>query len=69
MSHCHTCKLAQWQRSESGRLLSRRVGKCGWTGRIVMPASTYGDGVREFEGGFIWWKDNVKCRTYQKKED
>lgn len=68
MSHCHTCKLAAWQRNESGRLLSKRAGQCLWTGRIVVPASAHGEPVREFKGGYIWWKDNVKCPTYRKDD-
>ncbi len=66
MSHCHTCRFAEWASTASGRRNPNRPGKCTWKGKIVLPASLFDRYKSDFEGGAIWWKDNIKCPTYQK---
>jgi len=66
MSHCHTCKFAEWNHTPTGRISRALPGRCTWTKTVQLPSSggVQNGGTVTHEGGAIWWADKVVCKTY-----
>jgi hypothetical protein len=65
MSHCHTCKFAEWNHTPTGRVSRSLPGRCTWTKTVQMPTSGpyCGDAI-VLRAGAIWWADKVVCKTF-----
>ena len=72
MSHCHTCRFAEWRKTPTGRNSRSKAGRCAWEKTVRVPPTYKIHGETSLylrAHRYIWWRDNIVCPVYQKEPE